>query len=414
MPQRVHGRNLPLLELSRSPPPDRAHPPASANCGSTSARHHANGQPANGKSPLPTPAPHRADRPPHPTPDQPVSPDPAARYPVRPLAATSEQYLVVPDALRAVDLLDFLAEARPTLHHQTLRQWLAAGDIRVNGVEVLHTVRVRAGDVVEVPTDRTDQRPAPAVAHQTTPRGLPPVLWESPSALVLAKPAGVPVVPDRSGADRGLHGQFEALRPGADLRVVHRLDRDTSGCLLLAKGLAAAQHFDAQFQNQAVHKTYLALVLGVPSEARFAIDAWLGPDPRRPGKVVASASERRGYRSAHSDVEVLESFGRAALCAVLPRTGRSHQIRVHLQSVGHPIYGDRDYGGPELLLSEWKPGYKLRPGVAERPVLARLFLHSQRLAAQDLDGQPFAVEAPLPEDLERALALLRRHGTRRR
>lgn len=330
------------------------------------------------------------------------------------MPATSDQYLVVPDDLRGVALLDFLARSRPAIHRQTLRQWLGAGHIRVNGELTLRPVRLRAGDVVAVPGAGAEARPAPRQRRTAGEHELPRVLWESATALVIDKPAGVPVVPDRSGRIAGIHGLLERLRPAADLRIVHRLDRDTSGCLLLAKGLQAAQHFDAEFRAHALRKEYLALVHGVPTATALVLDAWLGPDPRRPGKVVASPRERPGFRAARSDVEVVAEYGRAALCRVRPHTGRGHQIRVHLANAGHPIVGDRDYGGAPLLLSEWKPGYKLRPGTAETPLLERMFLHAIGLAGNDLGGAPFAVESPLPADLQRARTALERcAGTRR-
>lgn len=266
--------------------------------------------------------------------------------------------------------------------------------------------RVREGDVVEWSPGAT--RPVRALGER-----LPAVLWESASALVVAKPAGVVTVPDRSGQDGGVHALLGALRPDGDLRIVHRLDRDTSGCLVLAKGLAAAQHFDRQFTDSLVRKTYVAVVQGQPPDA-FAIDAWLGPDRRRPGKVVASPREQPGFRAAHTDGVVRARFAQHAFVELRPTTGRSHQLRVHLQSIGCPIAGDRDYGGEELFLSRIKPGYKLRKGVPERPLLARMFLHAERLSFRDLDGAAVDVECPLPEDLAVALRQLASHDERRR
>jgi RluA family pseudouridine synthase len=224
----------------------------------------------------------------------------------------------------------------------------------------------------------------------------------------------VPTVPDRSGREGGVHGLLERLRPAGDLRIVHRLDRDTSGCLLLAKGLLAARHFDLQFREGRVHKTYVALVHGVPAAERFTIDAWLGPDRRRPGKVVAAAAAARGFRAACTEVVRRRAFSQYALLELHPRTGRGHQLRVHLQSVGHPIVGDRDYGGEPLLLSGLKAGYKLRKGVRERPLADRMFLHAERVAFTDLDGTAVEVEAPLPPDLTTTLQKLERFDQGRR
>jgi RluA family pseudouridine synthase len=277
----------------------------------------------------------------------------------------------------------------------------------VNGECCLADRGLHGGDVVQVAAGRVpNPRPAERIAAL-------PVVFESAGCLVVHKPAGITTVPDRAGSLASVHARLEELRPGADLRIVHRLDRDTSGCLILAKGLAAAQHFDRQFRDGWVHKTYTALVHGVPA-AGFAVDAWLEPDPRRPGKMVASAMAGPGRKEAHTDVRRTVAFARHALLELRPTTGRSHQLRVHLQFAGHPIVGDADYGGAPLLLSQLKPGYKLRKGVAERPLTPRMFLHAGRIAFHDLDGTTVDVDSPLPEDLTLALRKLEALDHRRR
>lgn len=330
----------------------------------------------------------------------------AAPYCARPLRSAARQIVVVPAAADGALLVDALAQARADCHAIDLRADVAAGRVRVNGEECVTNRRVREGDVLEWSPGAT--RGARAVGER-----LPEVVWESRSALVVAKPGGLVTVPDRSGQQGGVHGLLPAIRPDADLRIVHRLDRDTSGCLLLAKGLAAAQHFDRQFTDALVRKTYVAVVHGQPPD-EFVVDAHLGPDRRRPGKVVASARELPGFRAAHTSGRVRTRFGQHALVELRPTTGRTHQLRVHMQTIGCPIVGDRDYGGEELLLSRLKPGYKLRKGVPERPLLARMFLHAERLSFCDLDGAAVDVECPLPEELAVALRQLASHDERRR
>jgi 23S rRNA pseudouridine955/2504/2580 synthase len=316
---------------------------------------------------------------------------------------------VVDDRRAGVRLLDLLHRELPDVHPLDLRATLGDGAVRVNGEVRVADRALRAGDVVELlAVPRPRPRGAASVAATTELQ----VLFESAHALVVAKPAGLPTVPDRSGAQRGVHGLLGALRPDADLRIVHRLDRDTSGCLLLAKGVDAARHFDREFRGGRVHKTYVAVVHGVPPRPQFAIDAWLGADRRRPGKVVASATQQPGFRAAHTEVTCRATFARHALLELRPTTGRGHQLRVHLQSVGHPIAGDLDYGGEPLLLSRWKPGYKLRPGTSERPLTPRMFLHAAHVTCADVDGSTIDVEAPLPDDLARALHQLETHGKR--
>lgn len=284
--------------------------------------------------------------------------------------------------------------------------------MRVNGEVCLHGRRLRGGDVVQVPAVPPAPRPRLAVP-------VPHALFESPTVLVVDKPPGVATVPERDGERASVHGLLDTLRPGADLRIVHRLDRDTSGCLLLGKGLVAARHFDEQFRDGLVAKTYVALVHGAPTEDAFAIDAWLGPDRRRPGKVVATAASgkgapAKGLRDAHTDVVVRRRFPRHTLLELRPATGRTHQLRVHLAFAGHPIVGDRDYGGAPLLLSELKTGYKLRSGRVERPLVERMFLHALRVDFGDVDGSRITVEAPLPADLATAVKKLETLDDRRK
>ncbi len=322
------------------------------------------------------------------------------------MRAPAEQLLVVDELLAGIRLGDFLARCCPQSRRADLRWLVAAGRVRVNGVPGQDRLRLRPGDLVQFPRDAV---PPMAVAAPA----LPAVLHESPTVLVIDKPAGLPTVPDRSGRATGIHGLLPQLRPGRDLRIVHRLDRDTSGCLLLGCGADAARHFDAQFRAGAVRKTYVALVEGVPVADQFAIDAWLGPDPRRPGKVVASATAGPGRRAAHTAVTVRRRFRRHALLGLQPTTGRGHQLRVHLASLGHPIVHDADYGGGGLLLSMLKSDYKLRRGVEERPLLRRMFLHAERVEFVDVDGAGVDVRAPLPRDLALALQKLESHDGQR-
>jgi len=314
---------------------------------------------------------------------------------------------VVGDEVRGVQLVDFLERELPPTRPLHLRHLVSDGLVRVNGEVVRASRRLHPGDVVQV---RSVELPA---ASAIEPAGLE-VKFESATALVVQKPPGLPTVPDRSGKDTGVHGLLPALRPEADLRIVHRLDRNTSGCLLLAKGGDAARHFDREFREGTVRKRYVALVHGVVARPSFAIDAWLGPDPRRPGRVVSSPHEQPGFKSAHTAVAVRSAFLDHSLLDVRPTTGRGHQLRVHLASIGHPIVADRDYGGKVLLLSELKRGYKLRPGTVECPLLDRMFLHAAELAFTDVDGSAVVVETPLPEDLAIVLQKIERFDERRR
>jgi RluA family pseudouridine synthase len=323
--------------------------------------------------------------------------------------------LLVQSPQHGMQLRDFLEAQFPDVHRRSWRQALADGALRVNRRDTRLDQRLREGDTVELDArsaelPRFQRRPAAPLPEPGGPDWLPEVLYEDASCLVVDKPAGVPTIPDRSGREAGVHGRLLALRPTDDLRIVHRLDRNTSGCLALAKGLAAARFLDLAFREQRVEKEYLALVEGEPATERFVHDGCLGPDRRRPGKVKVVAAGARGARSARTEFEVAERFTHFALVRARPRTGRSHQIRVHLADLGHPIVGDADYGGrAALLLSDLKRGYKTRRGVAEPPVLTRTFLHAASLCLPRLGGGPPArAHAPLPPELSAALRKLRR------
>lgn len=321
-------------------------------------------------------------------------------YAARRLSPACRQTLTVPESMNGIRLQDYLGRVLPTIHRASLRGLVDLGEVRVNGQQESRNVRLVASDFVELPaaTDLPKRRQLGSVALS--------VLGEGSGYLVLAKPAGLPTVPDRSGAAASVHGQLEALREGQDLRVVHRLDRDTSGCLLLAKGLEAARHFDRLWRSNGVAKEYVALVHGRVASDQQTIDLFLGPDRRRPGKVVASKREQRGFRAASTEVQVMRRFTNFTLLRLRPATGRGHQLRVHLRAIGHPIVADSDYRGEPLLLSKIKSGYKQRLGASEKPLLARMFLHAEVLAFEDPDGEPVAVEAPMPKDLQLVLAKL--------
>ncbi len=290
-----------------------------------------------------------------------------------------------------------------------LRSLVRAGAVRVNGQEATLQQRLGAMDVVSVRAPEPLQNwPRRRTRREEGARRGLPVLFEDDRVLVVHKPAGMPSVPDRAGKDLGVHGRLRELRPGDDLRIVHRLDRDTSGCLALAKGLGAARQLDLAFRNHTARKRYLLLVAGRVRFHQRSVRACLGPDPRRPGRIRVVARGSKGAREAHTDLQRVEWFRGYSLLRAWPLTGRSHQIRVHVQHLGHPIVADADYGvSGNLLLSEIKRNYKLRRGVTEKPLLTRMFLHAAELWLPQPDGGAAHAEAPLPEDLSRVLQKLR-------
>lgn len=311
--------------------------------------------------------------------------------------------LSVPESLAGVRLQDFLQSAFAGVDHAALRRLVQAGSVRVNRMEPEGDPRLFPYDQVEVRANDGDLPRHKKAKSAPKPTLSLEVLFESATCLVVHKPAGLVVVPDRTGEEDSVHAHLPGLRAGEDLRIVHRLDRDTSGCLALAKGLEAAQHFDEAFRGRTVHKHYVALAQGLLLRDEQVVDHAIGEDAQRPGRMRASRRSKPGFKAARTIVRVRERFLHHTLVDLEPETGRSHQLRVHLQAIGHPIAGDLDYGGEPLLLSRWKRRYKLRTGVAERPLLARMFLHAERLEFADLDGTAVHVTAPLPNDLQKAL-----------
>lgn len=233
------------------------------------------------------------------------------------------------------------------------------------------------------------------------------VLLDDPELLAVNKPAGQLVVPDRSG--RETLAEIVAELSGGDptLRIVHRLDRGTSGVLLLARTLAAQRALSSQFEAHRVEKSYLALVRGAPEPERGAIEL---PLLLHPGQRKVVVSETQG-KPSRTRWEVVERLGPAALLRCHPETGRQHQIRVHLHAIGLPLLVDPLYApeAGELFLSTLKRGYRSSARHEERPLLGRLSLHAEAIAFDHpRSGARLRVEAPLPKDLRATLNQLRR------
>jgi RluA family pseudouridine synthase len=264
------------------------------------------------------------------------------------------------------------------------------------------------------------------------------VLYEDEALLALDKPAGLMIAPDTYDKEKPslMSAVRRALDTGAAwvrernlafLANAHRLDADTSGVLLLAKTRDALRAVTKQFNDRTVGKSYLALVEGVPVEEEFAVEMKIGPHPARPW---LQCERRHGGKRTRTRFRVLERFrmpflrgqraapslGAVALVQCEPETGRTHQIRVHLQHAGHPILADALYGRGSrsaLLLSQLKPDYKPHANEAERPLIGRLALHAERLAVRHpASGAPLELVAPLPKDFEVALKYLRRFASR--
>ena len=237
------------------------------------------------------------------------------------------------------------------------------------------------------------------------------ILYETADLVAVLKPAGLASIPGRGETDSVLQQigrQLGLPTTGtADprLRVVHRLDKDTSGVLLLAKALPAQRHLSEQFQNNRVEKEYLAIVAGQPTGDDGQVEGRLAPHPAVRTKMAVVT---RGGRPALTQWRVEQRFRWMALLRVFPRTGKTHQIRVHLAHAGMPLIVDPVYNphGQPLMLSKIKRGYRPTAGEDERPLIARLTLHAHRLSFTDLRGERQTVSAEPPKDFRAAVNML--------
>jgi len=292
-----------------------------------------------------------------------------------------------------------------------------SGRVLINGYRGTRNQKLKLGDVVEIGFDEElvrETEPKPAEIE---------VLYENTRCLVINKPAGIAVVPERDAREypmmSGLMHYLQHESPhatGKPLRtmIVHRLDKDTTGALLIAKGVDAMRFYTRQFSERSVEKEYLAVVRGNPPDEMQVNDPLTGKGVRR-GRVVVNHHTGRQAETLIKTEEVFRGF---ALVRAFPKTGRRHQVRVHLRSAGYPIVGDPLYSGtrhhPDLVyLSELKRDYISKRNVQEKPLIERQALHAHRLSfdtiADSGEIQRVTVEAPLPDNIVRLLKILRKY-----
>jgi 23S rRNA pseudouridine1911/1915/1917 synthase len=308
--------------------------------------------------------------------------------------------LVVADRDAGQRLDTWIAAAGIELSRSQARHLIDAGAIRVGSAVRKPGYAVRAGDRIEVEVP-------PPPAPRAEPEDLPlQVLYEDALLVVINKAPGMVVHP-APGRWQGtlvnalLH-RWGRLPTGDDVRpgIVHRLDRETSGVMVIARTPAALEHLARQFHDRTVTKRYLAVVRGVMRRDELVIDAAIGRHPTERKKMSTRA--RRG-RVAVTRVRVLERFSAATLVEASPQTGRTHQIRVHLAAQGFPILGDAVYGGGASATR----GAGRRAG-APLPTIARQALHAASLEVTHPErGERLRFDAPLWLDMEQLLGTLR-------
>lgn len=223
------------------------------------------------------------------------------------------------------------------------------------------------------------------------------ILYQDDDLIAVNKPAGISVIPERINTEAPSVNKLLESQIEQKVWVVHRLDRDTSGILIFAKNEVAHKHLSQQFQEHNVGKFYAALVHGKVQPEQGRIESAIAEHSTIRGKMVIN---RRG-KMAISDYRVVEQWSLYTLLQFQIFTGRTHQIRVHCQSIGHPIVADILYGnGEPFLLSSIKKKYKLSTkDEEEKPLLNRLALHAYRLVFIDLQGNEKQVECSIPKDI---------------
>ncbi len=267
---------------------------------------------------------------------------------------------------------------------------IRSGEVRVNKGRASADTRIESGDVVRLPPVRISDKVAEKAARPAPGREFP-LLLEDDALMAIDKPAGV-AVHGGSGVSFGVIEQLRQARPLAKLlELVHRLDRETSGILLVAKKRSALKHVQDQFRERETGKTYLALVQGQWPEKLKVIDSalhkFLLPDGERRVRVTSN-EDPDGMRSI-TLVKVAERWDTCSLLEVTIKTGRTHQIRVHLASQGHPIAGDDKYGDFEWNKALQKQGLK------------RMFLHAWRLQfTHPATGKRVELMSNLPPELQ--------------
>ena len=304
------------------------------------------------------------------------------------MSDTVRQFTVAPDD-DGVRLDRWFKRHLPAIGFATISRWARTGQIRVDGKRADPADRVTTGQVVRVPPGGD----APAIKGQRERKPLTPeqrdmaldmVIRTTPSAFVLNKPPGL-ATQGGSGTFEHVDGLLDALAQESDPRprLVHRLDKDTSGVLLIARTPGSAAAFSKHFSGRSARKVYWALVIGVPQIEDGLIELPLGKQPGSGGEKMMVDESEHG-QSARTRYRVIDHAGnRASWVELQPLTGRTHQLRVHMAAIGHPIVGDGKYGGPDAFLS----------GSISR----KMHLHARRLVIPAPGGDTIDVTADLPE-----------------
>ncbi len=284
----------------------------------------------------------------------------------------------------------------PQIGFATISRWARTGQIRVDGKRADPADRLTAGQVLRVPpggaTPERKASPRRELSEEQIERAEAMVLTQDRAAIVLNKPPGL-ATQGGTGTKEHVDGLLDAFASeGPRPRLVHRLDKDTSGVLLIARTPGSAAFFSKRFSGRSARKIYWALIVGVPSIEDGLIELPLAKQPGTGGEKMMVDESEQG-QAARTRYRVVDRAGnRAAWVELQPLTGRTHQLRVHMAAIGHPIVGDGKYGGQDAFLT----------GSISR----KMHLHARRLIIEHPDGTPLDVTAPLPQHFAASMAQL--------
>lgn len=309
--------------------------------------------------------------------------------------APAVRFVTIDDGRAGQRIDNFLLTLLKGVPKSRIYKLLRTGEVRVNKGRIKAEYRLELGDLVRIPPVRvSESEPGPSPSLRKIQALDDAVLLETDGYIVINKPAGM-AVHGGSGVSYGVIEGLRALRPEAPfLELVHRLDRDTSGCLLVAKKRSALRAFHEALREKDMDKVYQALVIGKWSTRKQLINAPLLKNELQSGERVVRVHPEG--KESQTRFAVLENYSGCTLVEASPLTGRTHQIRVHAAHAGHPLLGDEKYGNDETVVLAGELGLK------------RLFLHAASLTfVEPGTGKTITVTAPLPEELEAALVAAR-------
>lgn len=284
-------------------------------------------------------------------------------------------------------LLSYLKGVPRTRIYRIVRK----GEVRVNKKRSEVKYRLNTGDMVRIPPVRTAKSSEQVFIQPSLKNSLENnILFEDEALLIINKPSGY-AVHGGSGIDSGIIEGLRLIRPDDRfLELVHRLDKDTSGCLIIAKKSSVLRTMHEYFRGDGIQKTYLALLSGRWARKKLLVDAPLQKNISKGGERIVIVS--KSGKPAETFFRRISLFQHSTLVEASPKTGRTHQIRVHAASLGHPILGDKRYGQEDVNMKSKQRG------------LRRLFLHAQKLVfSHPVSGSALSVTAPLPSELENFL-----------